>query len=236
MCGRFVLVDWDGIQQRFDLPEYYLRHTSERYSDMGEAPFPRYNIAPTQDVLAVRNDGDGNRAEMMRWGLVPSWAKDPKIGSRMINARSETLSERPSFRTAYRRRRCLIVVDSFYEWKREGRSRTPMRIMLDSGELFAFAGLWETWKRPDDSWMLSCTIVTTSANELVAGIHDRMPVILDGDVESVWLDPDIDDTVALSELLVPYPSELMTAYEVSRIVNSAANDVPECIAPVGRLL
>ena len=236
MCGRFVLVDWYGVEQRFDLPETDLRHISERYSEMGEAPYPRYNIAPTQEVLAVRNDGDWNRAEMMQWGLVPSWAKDPKIGNRMINARSETLSERPSFRAAYKRRRCLIVADSFYEWKREGRSRTPIRIMLESEEPFAFAGLWESWKRPDDSWMLSCTIITTSANELVSEIHDRMPVILDPNVESVWLDPDIDDTIALSELLVPYPSELMTAYEVSRIVNSAANDVPECIAPIGRLL
>jgi putative SOS response-associated peptidase YedK len=128
------------------------------------------------------------------------------------------------------------VADSFYEWKREGRNRTPMRIMLDSGELFAFAGLWEAWKRPDDSWMLSCAIVTTAANEMVADIHDRMPVILDPNVESVWLDPGIDNTAALSELLVPYPSELMTAYEVSRVVNSAANDVRECIAPIGRLL
>ena len=236
MCGRFVLVDWYGVEQRFDLPEADLRHISERYSEMGESPYPRYNIAPTQEVLAVRSDGDGNRAEMMRWGLVPSWAKDPKIGNRMINARSETLSERPSFRAAYKRRRCLIVADSFYEWKRDGRSRTPIRIMLESEEPFAFAGLWESWKRPDENWMLSCTIITTSANELVSEIHDRMPVILDPDVESVWLDPDMDDTIALSELLVPYPSELMTAYEVSRIVNSAANDVPECIAPIGRLL
>lgn len=236
MCGRFVLVDWYGVEQRFDLPEADLRHISERYSEMGESPYPRYNIAPTQEVLAVRNDGDGNRAEMMRWGLVPSWAKDQKIGNRMINARSETLSERPSFRAAYKRRRCVIVADSFYEWKREGKSRTPMRIMLESEETFAFAGLWETWKRPDDSWMLSCTIITTSANELVSDIHDRMPVILDPDVEPVWLDPDLDDTSVLSELLVPYPSELMTAYEVSRIVNSAANDVPECILPIGRLL
>ena len=236
MCGRFVLVNWYGVEQRFDLPEADLRHISERYSEMGESPFPRYNIAPTQEVFAVRNDGDENRAEMMRWGLVPSWAKDPKIGNRMINARSETLSERPSFRTAYRRRRCLIVADSFYEWKREGKARTPMRIMLESEETFAFAGLWETWKRPDDSWMLSCTIITTAANELVSEIHDRMPVILDPDVESVWLDPDVDDTSVLSDLLVPYPSELMTAYEVSRVVNSAANDVPECIAPIGRLI
>ena len=236
MCGRFVLVDWYGVEQRFDLPETDLRHISERYSEIGEAPYPRYNIAPTQEVLAIRNKGEGNRAEMMRWGLVPSWAKDPKIGNRMINARSETLSERPSFRTAYRRRRCLIVADSFYEWKREGKTRTPMRIMLESEEPFAFAGLWETWKRPDESWMLSCTIITTAANELVSGIHDRMPVILDPDVESAWLDPDLDDTSVLSDLLVPYPTELMTAYEVSRIVNSAANDVPECIAPIGRLL
>ena len=236
MCGRFVLVDWYGIEQRFDLPEADLRNISEHYSESGDAPAPRYNIAPTQDVLVIRNDSSQNHAEMMRWGLVPSWAKDPKIGSRMINARSETLAEKPSFRTAYRRRRCLIVADGFYEWKRDGKTRTPMRIMLDSGQLFALAGLWEAWKRPDDSWMMSCAIVTTSANDLVADIHDRMPVILDPDVESVWLDSDLDDTAALSELLVPYPSERMTAYEVSRIVNSAANDVPECIAPIGRLL
>ena len=236
MCGRFVLVDWYGVEQRFDLPEADLRNISERYSKMGESPFPRYNIAPTQEILAVRNDGGENRAEMMRWGLVPSWAKDPKIGNRMINARAETLAEKPSFRTAYQRRRCLIVADSFYEWKLEGKNRTPIRIMLESEEQFAFAGLWETWKRPDDSRLLSCTIVTTAANELVSEIHDRMPVILDPDVESVWLDPDMDDTAALSELLTPYPAELMTTYEVSRVVNSAANDVPECIAPIGRLL
>ena len=236
MCGRFVLVDWYGVEQRFDLPEADLRQISERYSEIGESPYPRYNIAPTQEILAIRNDGVGNRAEMMRWGLVPSWAKDPKIGSRMINARAETLSERPSFRSAYKRRRCLIVADSFYEWKRNAKTRTPIRIMLESEETFAFAGLWETWKRPDDSWMLTCTIITTSANELVSEIHDRMPVILDPDTESVWLDPDLDDTSVLSDLLAPYPSDLMTAYEVSRIVNSAANDVPECIAPIGRLL
>ena len=154
-------------------------------------PFPRYNIAPTQDVLAVRNDYDGNRAEMMRWGLVPSWAKDPKIGSRMINARAETLAERPSFRVAYRRRRCLIVADSFYEWKREGRNRTPMRIMLESGENRSPSPVYgRRGSGPDDSRMLSCAIVTTTANELVSEIHDRMPVILDPDVEPVWLDPE----------------------------------------------
>ena len=236
MCGRFVLIDWDGIEQRFLLPEADVRQEYERHTGIGDGPIPRYNIAPTQDVLAIRSDGSQNRAQMMRWGLVPSWANDPKIGNRMINARAETLGERPSFRVAYRRRRCLIVADSFYEWKREGRTRTPVRFSLESGELFAFAGLWEAWKRPDDSWMLSCSVVTTAANELIANIHDRMPVILDPDVESIWLDPHRDDTVALSELLVAYPSGQMSAYEVSRIVNSPANDGPECIVPIGRML
>ena len=236
MCGRFVLIDWDGIEQRFLLPEADMQRIYERLTDSGDGPAPRYNIAPTQDIVAIRNDGTENRAEFMRWGLVPSWAKDPKIGNRMINARAETLAERPSFRVAYRRRRCLIVADSFYEWKREGRNRTPVRIMLESGGLFSFAGLWEAWKRPDDSWMLSCAIITTQANELVGAIHDRMPVILDPEDESAWLDPDLQDTDAISELLVPYPAEQMTAYEVSRIVNSPANDVPECIIPIGRML
>ena len=233
MCGRFTLIAWDEIERRFLPIGSGMEIICERSADAGPE---RYNIAPTQDVITITNDGEANVAQFMRWGLVPSWAKDISIGSRMINARAETLAERPSFRSAFRRRRCLVVADSFYEWKRDGRTRTPMRISLESGELFGFAGLWESWDSPDGRRILSCTIVTTKANDFIAPIHDRMPVILSQDAEPVWLAPDIQDTDALSELLTPYPSDLMSAYEVSSVVNSAANDVPECIAPVSRLL
>ena len=236
MCGRFALIDWTASRSgSYSLMRSSLSCWSDSRKPAGSGG-PRYNIAPTQEVLTVTSDGDHNRAEMMRWGLVPSWARDPKIGSRMINARSETLAELPSFRVAFRRRRCLVVADSFYEWRRDGKRRTPMRIGLESGEVFAFAGLWETWRRTDGSALLSCAIVTTEANKLVAPIHDRMPVILDPEAESIWLDRGIEDTSLLSELLTPFPSELMTAYEVSRAVNSATNDGPECIVPAARLL
>ncbi len=234
MCGRFTLIAWDEIEGRFVPAGSGMDMIRERFAGADLAP--RYNIAPTQDVITITSDGEANTARSMRWGLVPSWAKDISIGNRMINARAETLSERPSFRSAFRRRRCLVIADSFYEWKRNGRSRTPMRISLESGELFGFAGLWESWNSPDGRRILSCTIVTTAANEFLAPIHDRMPVILSQDAEPMWLDPDVQDTDALSELLTPYPSERMAAYEVSSVVNSAANDVPECIAPVSRLL
>lgn len=234
MCGRFTLIAWDEVERRFLPDGSGMEIIRERFADA--EPPPRYNIAPTQDVITITSDGEANAAQFMRWGLVPSWAKDVSIGSRMINARAETLAERPSFRTAFRRRRCLVVADSFYEWKRDGRKRTPMRISLESGELFGFAGLWESWKSPVGRRILSCTIVTTEANDFIAPIHDRMPVILSQDAEPMWLDPDVQDTDALSKLLTPYPSDLMSAYEVSSVVNSAANDVPECIAPVGRLL
>lgn len=233
MCGRFTLIAWDEIEGRFVPAGSGMDIIRERFADTGAE---RYNIAPTQDVITITSDGEANAAQFMRWGLVPSWAKDISIGNRMINARAETLAERPSFRVAFRRRRCLVVADSFYEWKRDGRSRTPMRISLESGELFAFAGLWESWKSPEGRRIQSCAIVTTEANDFLAPIHDRMPVILPPDAEQMWLAPDVQDTDALSELLAPYPSDLMSAYEVSSVVNSAANDVPECIAPVRRML
>ena len=233
MCGRFTLIAMGEVEQRFLPVGSGMEIIRERFAESG---MERYNIAPTQDVLTITSDGEANAAQFMRWGLVPSWAKDISIGSRMINARAETLAERPSFRVAFRRRRCLVIADSFYEWKRDGRKRTPMRISLESGELFAFAGLWETWNSPDGRPILSCAIITTAANEFVAPIHDRMPVILSQDTEPMWLDPGVQDTDALSELLTSYPSDLMSAYEVSSVVNSAANEVPECIAPVKRMI
>ncbi len=224
MCGRFTVVDWDAVARRFQL------------SLGGWDLRPRYNVAPTQPVMTIRRDGARNRAEMMRWGLVPPWAKDIRIGSRMINARAETLAERPSFRAAFRRRRCLVAADGFYEWGRQGGRRTPTRFTLESGEPFAFAGIWEMWRQPDGGALLSCAIATTRANEIVAPIHDRMPVILPPEREAMWMDPSVEDTDALSDLLEPLAAERMTAYEVSTIVNSAANDSQECIMPAARML
>lgn len=234
MCGRFTLTDADGARLRFDIRGADVPPPIERAD--GTADAARYNIAPTQDVLTVRDENGERRAEMMRWGLVPSWADSPKIGARMINARAETLAERPSFRAAFRRRRCLIPADGFYEWRREGKGRVPIRFALASGEPFAFAGLWERWEPPTgEPPLLSCAIITTRANDLIAPIHDRMPAILTPDAERVWLDADITDAAALSGLLAPYPSELMRAREASRAVNSPAYDGPECLAPVSRL-
>ncbi len=224
MCGRFTLtVALDELRAAFPwlgLPD-----------GLNEL-MPRYNVAPTQPVAVVPNTGE-RRLDFFTWGLIPSWADDPKIGSRMINARAETLAEKPSFRAAFRRRRCLVLADGFYEWRKEPRGpKTPMYIALKSGEPFAFAGLWETWHSPLGDEILSCTIITTRPNELVRPIHDRMPVILPESAYDVWLDPAEQPPDVLSPLLGPYPAEEMAAYEVSPAVNNPANDMPECIAPL----
>lgn len=222
MCGRFTLfVDPKDLMEMFpgfDVPAEWV---------------PHYNVAPTQPVAVIANNGQ-SKIEFFRWGLIPFWAKDPKIGNRMINARAETLAEKPSFRTAYRRRRCLVLADGFYEWRKEpGRTtKTPMYIRLTSGEPFAFAGLWEAWRAPDDQTILSCTIITTTPNELVKEIHNRMPVILDPEAYDLWLDPAERQTDELDEWLRPYPAEQMLAYPVSTFVNSPANDTPECVVPM----
>lgn len=210
-----------------------VRELEERFRFVAEGHdlAPNYNVAPTQSVLTVVNE-DGNVGRLMRWGLIPSWAKDPSIGSRMINARSETVAEKPSFRTAFARRRCLVLADGFYEWQKVGTSKRPMRITLASGGPFAFAGLWETWKAPDDDLITSCTILTTSANDALADIHQRMPVILPRDAEEVWLDTSVRDKDVLSSLLVPYDPSETVAYEVSTLVNAAVNNLPEVINPV----
>ena len=188
-----------------------------------------FNVAPTQEVLTVvgRETRCGG---FMRWGLIPHWAKDPKIGARMINAKAETVAEKPAFRDVLRRRRCLVVADGFYEWQRVGASKRPMRIVMRSGEPFAFAGLWSVWRDPDGNRIPSCAIITTSANDQLKPIHDRMPVILPRDVEEFWLDRNVDEPGALSSVLTPYDGDAMEAYEVSILVNPAANDGPEVIA------
>ncbi len=222
MCGRFSLIsDLSELQLRFDFENPLTDYA------------PRFNISPTQDVLTVRWEDGYNIGEYMRWGLIPSWAKDMSIGNRAINARAETLAERPMFRTALRRRRCLILADGFYEWTGKGKARQPMRILMTTGEPFAFAGLWETWRDPEGETIDSCTIVTTTPNDLMRPIHDRMPVILPPEHEAAWLEPTNQDSVALGELLTPYPPETMEAYPVSTFVNSPANDTPDIIMRAG---
>lgn len=219
MCGRFTLTaDVNTLQDSFPFVE------------MPQGMQPHFNIAPTQPVAVVPNDGR-NKLDFFVWGLIPSWAKDPNIGSRLINARAETLQEKPSFRTAFRRRRCLILADGFYEWKQGERGKTPMYIRLASGKPFAFAGLWESWNAPDGSNVLSCTIITTQPNELMATIHNRMPVILPKEAYPLWLESGEANPQQLAGLLLPYTAEEMQAYPVSPLVNSPKNDLPELIRP-----
>ncbi|MFC1936234.1 SOS response-associated peptidase [Chloroflexota bacterium] len=227
MCGRFTLtVDANTIQQTFPwltLPDSTLT--------------PRYNIAPNQPIAVVPNDGQNN-LDFFIWGLIPSWAKDPKIGSRLINARSETLREKPSFRSAYKRRRCLVIADGFYEWvKQPGeKSKIPHYIQMESKEPFAFAGLWEIWHAPDGSVLKTANIITTEPNALIAKLHNRMPVILPKGAYQPWLDPEEADPPSLQHWLKPYPVEEMMHFPVSRTINSPANDSPDCIQPLQTLL
>ena len=221
MCGRYTLIaDLGDLAQRFEFDG----------SDFSYDP--GYNIAPTESVLTVRNV-EGREAAFMRWGLVPFWAKDPKIGSRMINARAETVAEKPAFRNALKKRRCLVLADGYYEWQKTPVGKRPYRIIMKSGEPFAMAGLWETWKDHQGKVVPSCTIITTAANDFLAPIHDRMPVILPREMEELWLDPVTDDAAVLTGILTPYSDDGMDAYEVSTLVNYARNDGPEVIARVG---
>lgn len=221
MCGRFTLTT--NVKK--------LAEAFTNFQPPTELP-PRYNIAPSQPVAVVANTGQ-NKVDFFTWGLIPSWAKDPAVGNRMINARSETLAEKPSFRTAYRRRRCLVLADGFFEWRRNpDKSKTPMYIQLESQETFGFAGLWEEWHSPQGDQILSCTIITTEPNEFMAKIHNRMPVILPREAYAQWLDPAEQKPDQLQELLRPYPAEQMMAYPVSTLVNNPRNDSPDCISPV----
>ncbi len=217
MCGRYTLATPVG------------RLAEEFGFDSSSTEFrTSYNVAPTRHVPVVLAEGGKMRLEMLRWGLVPSWADDPGIGARMINARSETAPEKPSFRRAFRDRRCLIPADGFYEWKRENGGKQPYYFRMQGGRPFAFAGLWESWTK--DGEIRSCAILTTAANEVVAGIHDRMPVILPSRHYEAWLDPEAERD-ELTDLLVPYPGDDLETYPVSRFVNSPGNDDPRCIEP-----
>jgi putative SOS response-associated peptidase YedK len=222
MCGRFsLIVDASVLAGVFEIdPPKNLK--------------PRFNIAPTQIIPIVRAGREQPRelAEV-RWGLVPSWAKDPKIGARMINARGETVAEKPSFRSAVKTRRCLIPADGFYEWVKTDGGKQPHYIHFADGRAFAFAGLWERWHKGGDEPLDTCTIITTTPNDIVAGLHDRMPVILPPDVFTEWLEPEPLAPDRLHDLLAPHPAADMEAYPVSTHVNKPANDDPECVVRVG---
>ena len=198
---------------------------------------PRYNIAPTQQVPAVRTSPDGTRhLELLKWGLIPSWAQDPHMGSRMINARSETVEVKPAFRTALRHRRCIIPANGFYEWREVAGKKHPIYVTLKNNGPMMFAGLWDHWKSPEGELIESCTILTTTSNELIKPLHERMPVILDPEDINPWLDLRINDPVKLKPLFIPYPSELMKMYPVSDLVNSPRNDTQECIKAVAETI
>ena len=227
MCGRFTQrMTWRELHERMDLIGAPLNLR------------PRYNVAPSQDVAVARANDEGRTLSMLRWGLIPAWAKDPTIGHKLINARSETAAQKPSFRSAFRHRRCLIPADGFYEWQRRGGTRQPWLFALRDGAPLVFAGLWERWTVPEDAALTgslaerspgdaveTCTILTTAANDTVAPVHGRMPVILPPDAWSAWL---AGEQVPLA----PYPADAMTAHPVSTHVNRPANDDPRCVEPI----
>lgn len=221
MCGRYTItVNPETVQQELGL------------ASMPADFQPRYNVAPTQPVAVVA-DAEGRRAEMMRWGLIPSWAKDIEIGSKMINARSETITEKPSFRNAFMKRRCLVLADGFYEWQKGGGPRgrsQPYYFKLEDGQPFAFAGLWEFWKSPQGEAIRSCTIITCPANDIVRPVHERMPVMLTGDALWAWMEG--TSAADLQAMLKPYPPQKMHSYPVAPLVNRPELDSSELVQPV----
>ena len=223
MCGRYTLSSpSDDLALLFDLPELPL------------VP-PRYNLAPTQEAAVVRvvAPDEPRRLDLLKWGLIPYWAKEASIGNRMINARAESAAEKPAYRWSFKKKRCLIPADGFYEWKKEGKSKQPYLIHRQDGKPFAFAGLWSTWvdrEHGSSTPIETFTILTTGANDLMRPLHDRMPVIVDAENFDLWLDPKMEDAEKLQPLLVPHASEGFEAYPVSRNVNSPAHDAPDCVA------
>ena len=222
MCGRYTLfTDIEEIKERFDIQGSF----DEEYQFS-------YNIAPSQSVLSVINDGARNRLGYLRWGLIPFWAKDEKVGYKMINARAETIAEKASFKNAYKKKRCLIIADSFYEWKKTPERKIPMRIKLKNHAPFGMAGIWESWKSPEGRSIYTCSVITTVPNELMTSIHDRMPVILKPEDEKDWLNPSINDAAYLQQYLKSFDSEQMEAFEVSTDVNSTKNNSPNLIQQI----
>ena len=228
MCGRFTLfTSLKELTDRFGLDSFPVNLS------------PSYNIAPTQPVLTVRSMPGSSKqvqADFMRWGLIPAWAKDASLGARMINARSETASVKPSFQSAFRKRRCLILADGFYEWKKTPAGKQPTRIQMKGGSPFAFAGLWESWNNPEGRTVHSCSILTMAANSFMKKIHDRMPLILQKDNESKWLDSSKNDPEEIKEMIEELPNDCFESWNVSKLVNTPTNNNPGCIDPEVRLL
>ena len=227
MCGRFTLRASTNV-------------LAEQFAAIADIVFePRFNVAPSQPIAAVRLRPGSVPCQRelipLRWGLIPSWAKEASMGNRMINARSETVAEKPAFRAAFRRRRCLIPADGFFEWQRRGKAKQPFFVQMSDELPFAIAGLWESWEGPDHSMIESCTILTTEPNALMEPIHDRMPVILRAEVYDPWLGSGQSDPESLKELLVPYDAGQMKVHPVSTFVNRTTNEGPECIAPIPTL-
>jgi putative SOS response-associated peptidase YedK len=222
MCGRFRLSRRKQIiEEHFD--------TADWQDDWS----PRYNIAPTQPVPVIRQHPKEpiRQISLLKWGLIPHWARDVSIASSTINAKSETAATKPAFRDPLKFRRCLIPADGFYEWKRNGGSKQPYCFEINDGELFAFAGLWDGWKNPEGQWVKTCSILTTVPNAVTSPVHDRMPVILDRESYDLWLDPGMTNVQVVSELLKPHDARLMRAYPVSTRINHVANDDEECSRP-----
>lgn len=224
MCGRLVI----------DLAPEIISEIYEIVRKIDRNLNPRYNVAPSQEVPIIREDAEGCRElAFVRWGLIPSWSKDISIGNSLINARSETVAEKPSFRAAFKRRRCIIPTGGFYEWQpQEGKSKQPWFFRMSDGSPMSIAGLWEHWQGNDGQIIESCSILTTSANDLMAPIHERMPVILSHEDHATWLNPKLTDSVLLQELCRPCPTDTLSTYPVSSMVNSPKNDSADCIAPI----
>jgi putative SOS response-associated peptidase YedK len=225
MCGRFTQTT----------PVEQLAEQFQAVVAIEEPPTPNYNVAPTQDVVGIVQPETGPRElHLFHWGLIPFWAKDPAIGNRMINARAETLAEKPAFRTALEKRRCLVLADGFYEWQKTSTGKVPMYIYRLDGRPLAFAGLWERWQSPGGDLLHSCTVITVPPNDLMAPIHDRMPAILPDEALDPWLDPERHAREEALKLLAPFPAELLTAHPVSSFVNNPRNQGAACIAPLGQ--
>ncbi|MGX9134805.1 SOS response-associated peptidase [Rummeliibacillus sp. JY-2-4R] len=225
MCGRFSLYSsFDELLEEFNIQQAFEESLYEE----------SYNIAPTHNIVAIINDGVKNRMGHLKWGLIPSWAKDAKMASKMINARSETVDVKPSYKKAFEQKRCLIPMSSFFEWKREEKSKTPMLIKMKNASLFAVAGLYDTWHSPTKETIHTCTILTTKPNHLMANIHDRMPVILPKEQQSIWLDRSIRNHQILKSILLPYYEAEMMTYEVSDDVNSPKNNSKELIMKLSK--
>jgi putative SOS response-associated peptidase YedK len=225
MCGRYTIM--------VSLDELIIRYGA--YAAMNQYQLPRYNVAPTQDIMVVIHDGERNRLGSLRWGLIPGRANKERLGSTLINARAETLFVKPSFQNLIYRKRCIIPADGFYEWKQVGSKKQPMRITMKANSIFSIAGLYDSWISPEGTKINTCTIITTTSNSLIRDFHERMPAILSKEQEALWLDRNNHHTDQLMQMLKPYPADDMKAYPVSSVVGNVRNDSAECTAEVTQL-